>query len=267
MAVVDSHVHVFARGLRLAPARRYAPDYDATLDDYRAQMAIHSISHAVLVQPSFLGTDNSFLRETLRRDRARLRGIAVVDPGIGEVDLAALADDGVVGIRLNLDSLPIPDFAADPWPRFLESVRARGWHVEVHREARDLPRLVAPLVDRGLDVVIDHFGRPDDDLGANDPGFRYVLDVGGTRRVWVKLSGAYRNGSEGRGHAAAPRLASCLLERFGRERLVWGSDWPHTRHETREDLAAACRGLQSWVPDAADRAYIAGPSALTLYGF
>lgn len=267
MAVVDSHVHVFARGLRLAPARRYAPDYDATLDDYRVPMARNGISHAVLVQPSFLGTDNSFLCETLRRDRARLRGIAVVDPGIGEPALAALAEDGVVGIRLNLDGLPIPDFAADPWPRLLESLRARDWHVEVHREARDLPRLVDPLVAAGIDVVIDHFGRPDDDLGADDPGFGYVLGLGGTRRVWVKLSGAYRNGAGGRGQAAAPKLASRLLERFGRERLVWGSDWPHTRHETREDLASARRALETWVPDAADRAHIAGPSALALYGF
>jgi len=265
--MVDTHVHVFVRGLPLAPRRRYAPDYDATIDAYRAMMEVHGISHAVLVQPSFLGTDNSFMCSVLRDAPARLRGIAVVEPDIAEEGMSALTADGVVGIRLNLDSLPLPDFGEGPWPELLDSVRRRGWHVEVHREARDLPRLLGPLVDADVDVVVDHFGRPDDDLAADDPGFRYLLTLGASRRVWVKLSAAYRNGSGGRGIGSAPKLAAMLLEQFGRDRLVWGSDWPHTRHESAVDIASTQRGFEAWVPDAADRAYIAGPSALELYRF
>src|SRR3954454_702721 len=31
---IDTHAHIFKRGLKLADVRRYAPDYDATLTDY-----------------------------------------------------------------------------------------------------------------------------------------------------------------------------------------------------------------------------------------
>src|ERR1700752_4066277 len=77
---IDAHAHVFVRGLPLAPTRRHAPDYDATLTAYSALLQRHAISHAVLVQPSFLGTDNSFFLDVLKRFPDRFRGVAVVDP-------------------------------------------------------------------------------------------------------------------------------------------------------------------------------------------
>lgn len=267
MALVDTHIHVFVRGLPLAPVRRYAPDYDAPIDAYVTRMRDHGISHAVIVQPSFLGTDNSFMCATLRTNRSQLRGIAVVDPGISDAELSALASDGVVGIRLNLDGLPIPQFDRGPWPALLAGVKRRGWQVEIHREGRDLPLLVDPLVDAGVNVVVDHFGRPDDNLGVDDPGFRYLLTQGRTRRVWVKLSAAYRNGSGGRGQATALRAAPMLIDHFGRDRLVWGSDWPHTGSESEVDIAAAKEGFERWIADPADREYIGGASALSLFGF
>jgi predicted TIM-barrel fold metal-dependent hydrolase len=267
MSLVDTHVHVFVRGLPLAPVRRYVPDYDATIDDYRLEMRAQGISHAVMVQPSFLGTDNSFMCDALRRYPNELRGIAVVDPSIPKTGLDKLEADGVVGIRLNLDSLPIPRFSEGPWPELLESVSRRGWQVEVHREARDLADVVAPLIDAQVNVVVDHFGRPDDDLGVDDPGFRYLLSQGKTRRVWIKVSASYRNGSQGRGSATAAKGIPMLLEHFGRDRLVWGSDWPHTRHESSQSIAAGLRELERWFPNADDREQVAGPSALALFRF
>jgi predicted TIM-barrel fold metal-dependent hydrolase len=267
MSLIDTHIHVFVGGLPLAPVRRYVPDYDATVDDYRKRMEQHGISHAVLVQPSFLGTDNSFMCEALRRHRRTLRGIAVVDPAIDEGALDALQADGVVGIRLNLDSLPIPDFARGPWPRLVSSLVRRGWQVEVHREARDLPRIVGPLLEAGVNVVVDHFGRPDDDLGVDDAGFRYMLEQGATRRLWVKVSAPYRNGAQGRGLATAAKAIPLLVDRLGIDRLVWGSDWPHTRHESYRSIATAIGELDAWFPDPEQRAQVAGANALALFKF
>ncbi|MDI7047420.1 amidohydrolase family protein, partial [Escherichia coli] len=75
--------------------RRYAPDYDATLDTYLQLLNAHGIERAVLVQPSFLGTDNRYLLQALSRDRRRLRGVAVVTPNVSEKELAALHAQGV----------------------------------------------------------------------------------------------------------------------------------------------------------------------------
>jgi predicted TIM-barrel fold metal-dependent hydrolase len=190
-----------------------------------------------------------------------------VAPEISEGELDALEADGIVGIRLNLDSLPIPQFDQGPWPRLLASIARRGWQVEVHRECRDLPKLVGPLLDAGVTVVVDHFGRPDDDLGIDDPGFRYLLTQGGTRRVWVKISAPYRNGSEGRGIATAKKAIPLLVEHLGRDRLVWGSDWPNTRHESYRDIPTGLAELEAWFPDAAARAEVGGSNALTLFKF
>src|SRR5262249_55146356 len=153
----------------------------------------NGLSHAVLVQPSFLGTDNRFFVDVMTRFPHRFRGVAVVEPSVGDAELDALAQAGVVGIRLNLIGLPNPDLNTREWRNLLAHVNALGWHVEVYREAADLPAIVGALLEHRCTVVVDHFGRPSPELGADDPGFQYLLSVASTGRVWVKLSGAYRS--------------------------------------------------------------------------
>jgi predicted TIM-barrel fold metal-dependent hydrolase len=259
---IDSHAHIFRRGLRLARVRRYAPGYDATLRDYLRQLDAHGLSHGVLVQPSFLGTDNSFMLAALAAEPERLRGIAVVEPGVPRETLAAMDRGGVTGIRLNLAGAPLPDLDGGSWPACLDLVAELGWQVEVLRPARDLPALVATLLRRGVDVVVDHFGMPDPAMGVADPGFRGLLALAGSRRVWVKLSGQYRNGA-GLTRAAMP----LLREAFGLDRLVWGSDWPHTRFEGEVDYGEARAHLDAWIPDPAERRVVLEETAARLFRF
>jgi len=246
---VDSHAHVFAQGLPLAPQRRHAPEYDATLDAYVTHLREHGISHAVLVQPSFLGTDNSFFLDVLERYPHRFRGVAVVDPAISDAHLRRLATSGVVGVRLNLVGLPVPALQAPLWQAFLSRVNAQGLHVEVHRDAIDLPMIVGPLVEAGCTVVVDHLGRPDAALGTSDPGFRFLLSTASSGCVWVKLSAAYRSARGANGMAHGDTLIPALLASFGPRRLVWGSDWPHTQHRSLIDYSAARAALPRWIPD------------------
>lgn len=176
---------------------RHAPDYEAPLPLYLEQLDRNGLTHGVLVQPSFLGTDNSYLVECLKQEGGRLRGIAVVDPAITADELRALDRAGVVGIRLNLVGQPLPDLAAREWTALLASVKAMGWQVEVQRNAADLAVLVPQLLDHGVTVVLDHYALPDPKLGVADPGFQSVLKLGATKNVWVKISAPYRNGAAG----------------------------------------------------------------------
>jgi predicted TIM-barrel fold metal-dependent hydrolase len=268
-AAIDTHAHVFERGLKLAQARRYAPGYDATLADYLATLDRHGIARGVLVQPSFLGTDNGYLVAALRQAPARLRGIAVVEPGVGFDELQRLDAAGVVGIRLNLvGGAPIPEFASAPWRTLLGHVARLRWQVEVHREAADLPRILPALLDAGVVVVVDHFGRPDPALGVDDPGFRFLLDAGARRRVWVKLSAAYRNGADGRGERIAHEAIPLLRAALGADRLLWGSDWPHTQFESAARYGQARAALDAWLPDADERraVLVDTPQALFRFG-
>ncbi len=163
---VDTHAHVFEQGLPLTGDRRYAPAYDATLDDYLPLLNAHGITHAVLVQPSFLGTDNRYLLQALSAHTERLRGVAVVAPDISANDLADLHRRGVTGIRLNLMEQTLPDLRAQPWTSLLDNIARLDWHVELHRNAVDLEPLIDQLLKRGVRVVVDHFGRPDPALGT-----------------------------------------------------------------------------------------------------
>ncbi|RKP49085.1 amidohydrolase family protein [Trinickia fusca] len=249
---IDTHAHVFARASVFAEQPRYRPASDALLADFLARLDAHGLSHGVLVQPSFLGTDNSYLLRAIAAAPGRLRGIAVVDPHVVAAHpelLDALARSGIVGIRINVLKMADPEYDHPAWRATLRKVAQLHWCVQVHCEARRLPRIVAPLLAYGVDVVVDHFGRPEPTLGIADEGLRYLLTLGATRRVWVKISAAYRNGI---GDAASLQTAlaalTLLRDAFGLDRLVWGSDWPHTQFEqqlTYEDTHCVMRTLLS----------------------
>lgn len=262
---VDTHAHVFQRGLPLTDSRRYTPDYDAALDTYLQLLNTHDIGRAVLVQPSFLGTDNRYLLQALSRDMHRLRGVAVVTPDVSEEELAALHARGVTGIRLNLIGQALPDLGTKSWTPLFDRLSRLGWHVELHRNAQDLAPMLDRLLEAGIPVVVDHFGRPDPEKGIHDPGFRTLLGYGRTGRVWVKVSGAYRCAIPGSDFVR--EATSLLVEHFVAERLMWGSDWPHTQHEQvmnyGESLSTLLElGLDATVTDA-----ILCTTPASFYGF
>ncbi|MFK3775227.1 amidohydrolase family protein [Pseudomonas sp. NPDC089406] len=229
---IDSHAHVFSRGLSLAAERRYAPAYDAPLGDYLAQLHGHGFSHGVLVQPSFLGTDNRYLLSALRTAPEQLRGVVMLDRDVERETLIEMTGLGVRGVRLNLMGQALPDLSGAEWRPLLERIGEQGWHLELHRQVADLPALVRALRPYGLDIVIDHFGRPDARRGLGQPGFAELLTLGGEGRVWVKVSGIYRlEGTLDENLRFAQQALGALEAHYGAERLMWGSDWPHTQHE------------------------------------
>ena len=252
--VIDTHAHVFHRGLKLAPGRRYAPDYDAPLSLYLEQLNQNGTTNGVLVQPSFLGTDNSYLVDCVKQSAGRLRGIAVVDPTISSQDILALDKAGIVGIRLNLVGQPLPDLTAAEWKTLLANLKSADWQVEIQRNASDLVGLVPQLLDAGVAVVLDHYTLPDQKLGVDDPAFRSILKFGATKRVWVKISAPYRNGPDG--EAFARQAYPLLRASFGLDHLLWGSDWPHTQFEKTESYAKNRRFLDELITDTDERAKV-----------
>lgn len=254
LPTIDTHAHVFHRGLKLAPGRRYAPDYDAPLALYLEQLDRNGMSNGVLVQPSFLGADNSYLVESLKTSGGRLRGIAVVDPSVTADELRALDRAGVVGIRLNLVGQPLPDLAAGEWKALLGNVKSMGWQVELQRNASDLALLAPQLLDHGVTVVLDHYALPDPKLGVADPGFQSVLKLGATRNVWVKISAPYRNGASG--ESFAKEAYPLLRKAYGLDRLLWGSDWPHTQFEASQAYAKNRQFLDALIVDDSERARV-----------
>lgn len=261
--IVDTHAHVFHRGLSFLPSRRFTPDYDASLDAYIAQLDANGIAKGVLVAVSILGNDNTYLLNSLRAHRERLRGVVAIDPTSDLHLFDGFEAAGVVGVRVNLTgNLPVPSFASGAWAEAVAECVRRDWHVEINDRCARLHESLTPLVEAGAKVVVDHFGMPDRQLGVDEEGFERLLGFAPSGQVWVKLSGAYRTSFD-IARAAAPRLCQA----FSADRLMWASDWPFTQFETSQSYQAQLDAVAEWMPDAAERATVLGETPRRLFKF
>lgn len=259
---IDTHAHVFHRGLPFVANRRYTPDYDARPEEFLGMLDANQLSHGVIIPISILGNNNEYTLECIAGSGGRLRGLAVVDPETDIDKLDRLDRGGIVGIRLNLIGKPVPDVSGGAWRELLDVCRRLYWQIEVYDDSKRLPQLLTKLVDAGINVVVDHFGKPDPKLGIADPGFKYLLGLGATRQVWVKMSAPYRSSDE-----IASAAAPLLRQAFGAERLLWASDWPHTGFEGKVKYATLRGQLNQWVPDAAERKMVLVDTPARLFRF
>jgi predicted TIM-barrel fold metal-dependent hydrolase len=258
---IDCHAHVFSA---LAPAvvgARYRPPYEATLAQWQAHWEAAHISGGVLVQPSFFGSDNSELVAAIAMDPARLRGVAVLQPGLDDEALRRLHAAGIRALRLNLRGIDdFSPYADESWGTLLVLAFALGWHVEVFVDTARVPEIAQILAHSPISVLFDHFGVPGDAHEAKTT-FNAVGALAATRPVWCKLSAPYRLGG---GDPLA--YAQRWIDIVGPGQLVWGSDWPWTGHEDAADYQRLRTALDRWVGKARVDAVL-WDNAARLYGF
>ena len=139
------------------PEARYVPESDARLDDWLALMDANEVSHGVLVQVSFLGTDNLHLLEVLDAARGRLRATVQCEPDTPASTLDDWHRRGVRGVRLNtIGARTRPDLSGATWRAFLARLADRGWHLELHDEGEGLATSLAALEGCPARIVVDH---------------------------------------------------------------------------------------------------------------
>jgi len=243
----DTHVHIVGLSDRYKqiPTRTYLAS-PASLEGLQACAATRMISRFVLVQPSFYGTDNTLLLESLNQLGAQGRGVAVLDPTTATPQiLAEFSARGVRGLRINLYS---PLGVVAPLARRLgptaDCARTANWHVEVIASIQILSDNLALLSQAGVPIVIDHYGlygktSPDSSHG------RKLLELLGQPHVWIKLSAPYRNSNDPLDMQPNMPWLNAILA-VAEDRCVWGSDWPHTPpHSSHHgaDVALANRAL------------------------
>jgi predicted TIM-barrel fold metal-dependent hydrolase len=93
-------------------------------------------------------------------------------------------------------------------------------------------------------IVIDHMGGFDVNAGTDQPGFRTLLELLASGKVWVKLC-AYRNLLDAPDWQAGRAFQQRMIE-ANPERLVWGSDWPHLRVTPTPDAAQLLSMFRDW---------------------
>jgi len=263
---VDTHAHVIGLppDYPFVAARSYTPPA-ATAADYLAMLDATAMTYGVLTQVSVHGTDNRLLVETLRANRQRLRGIAVIPLDCPEKDKAALKEAGVVGLRINVlygggvDFSQLEDYAA--------LCAEMGWHLQFLIDAKDIPALASRFAKLPVPFLVDHMGHFPTTRGTDDAGFQALLALvrdGG----WVRLSGAYRSSVQGGPPYSDTVPFARMLVEAAPERCVWGSDWPHVANwDTMMGVSDLLDLLADWVPDEALRHRILVDNPQRLFGF
>ena len=197
----------------------------------------------------------------------RLKGIALVEPHVTDRELMRLADQGVVGIRINLTTHGMTPLTEPGSDRLLRRVREMNWFVEIHCEKDELVEAAPLLRTAGVRIVIDHFGRPDVGRGVGQPGFQALLEFGRTGQAAVKLSGPFRSSAQGFPYRACDPFVAAAIDAFTLENCVWGSDWPFVLMEERLDYGPVFGCLSRWLPDPEDRHTVLWDSPRRLFGF
>lgn len=272
MGDVDCHFHVIAPADRwpMLPGRSYTPA-PASLAQWRAALAPLGVTHGVVVQPSVYGVDNRVLLEALAAGGGTLAGVAAVGPEVSDTELDRLAAAGVRGVRMAHfepgDARAMGGFVPfEAFDAMEDRLAERALHLQLFTDSRLLPRLEARLMRSRVPVVIDHMGRTPAHLGAAHEGIRALARLMQDGPVWVKLSGVANISYAAPLHEDARPIHEALLD-ANAGRLVWGSDWPHTRPVGTRPSTAALRALfDAWTPVPL-RAAILSANAKLLYGF
>jgi predicted TIM-barrel fold metal-dependent hydrolase len=225
----DCHVHVMGGPPRypLALDRVYTPGI-ATPDELLAHQRVLSLERVVLVQASPFGADNSCMLDGMRQIGEIARGVAVIDDKTSDGALKAMHAAGIRGVRVNLETFgksdPTAGRQALQWAA--KRVAPFGWHVQAFTNLSVIAALKHDLRALPVTLVFDHFGRA---VAANGPaqaGFDALVSLVSDGKAYVKISAPHRLSSLPDFADIAP-LARALIAAKA-DRIVWGSDWPHT---------------------------------------
>lgn len=261
----DSHCHVFGPPdlFPYSPTRKYEP-VSTPKEKLAALHARLGVERAVIVQASAHGTDNRAMLDALRWRTQAWRGVAVIDDGIGDAELEAMAEAGVRGIRFNfVKSLGgYPD--RDLFARSVARAERLGWHIVLHLKGEDLLNLADTIRTLPLPFVIDHMGRVDTALGLDQPAFQTLIDLARLDGAWIKLSGAERMSAAPYDDALpyARRIAELRPDR-----ILWGTDFPHPNLAATVEERDLVDLIPAYIEDADVQRQMLVDNPARLYGF
>jgi L-fuconolactonase len=279
VTLVDAHHHLWDTtrreyGWMTGPAAPLRRPYG--LDDLRAVTEAGGVERTVVVQAAGEGVETAELLALADESGGLVAAV------VGWVDLRApdVADriaalreapggQRLAGIRHPAQDEPDPRWLMrEDVLRGLRAVRDAGLAYDLLVRPPQLPAAVeAAAATDGLAFVLDHGAKPEIAAGRWEPWSADLARLAALGHVRCKLSGLV---TEARWDAwredGIERYAARLLELFGPERLMFGSDWPvctlaASYAEVLELARAAIVGLAP-----GEQAAVLGGTARAFYG-
>ncbi|KAL6154432.1 hypothetical protein ACJBU6_07695 [Exserohilum turcicum] len=237
----DSHMHIIdAIRFPLSASATYTIGVHSLWSGLAFETSI-AMTGLVIVQPSVYGTDNTLLLQVLGAlGPSSARGVVQVPVNVSRAELRAWHRVGVRGVRLNLQSTTETLDAAALALRvkaYAEIVRPLRWVLQIYTGMERLREIEDTLLGLNVTLCFDHFAGPalpalapgeQDQFDVYSvPGFASLVRLLQQGRTYVKFSAAYRVDGQG---VALESVAREML-RLRSDRMVFGTDWPHTRFE------------------------------------
>ncbi len=236
--IVDTHVHFWdiARSdlywmtpdlvEQVRPLQRtFTPD---DLDPLRREVGVDRI---VIVQAARSAWDHQWWFSLTERYDWIVAVVGWVDLAAPTVEqrLGELAQHPAFrGVRATAENESDVAWLARPdVQRGIAAVAERGLTLDLLVRTEHLS-FVPALAERfpTLPLVVDHLAKPPIATGALDTWRQRISALQPYPNVWFKLSGLLTEaGPQPRCDAIRP-VVDFALERFGPQRLLWGSDWP-----------------------------------------
>jgi L-fuconolactonase len=236
---VDAHHHLWDPATRnhawlddpgLAPIRRAF-----TLADLAAVAEPAGVRATVLVQALDEAAETADLLRIAATSDLIAGVVGWVDLTAADVaDRLAAASEGpggakLVGIRHGVQGEPDPDWLDRPDVRCgIAAVGTAGLAYDLLTLAHQLPaaiRVVRALPE--VSFVLDHLSKPPIAAGEREPWTGDIRALAGLPNVVCKLSGLVTEADHAQWTVAdLDPYAATVLDAFGPDRIMFGSDWP-----------------------------------------
>jgi predicted TIM-barrel fold metal-dependent hydrolase len=269
----DSHFHVFGDPSVYPPVAqaRYLP-HPVSIEQYLQVARGLALRRAVIVQPSVYGTDNRCTLDACRTLGDDARAIVDVDAlSLTDAELEAMHRAGARGVRMNVtlsqpEDSELARHIAEKTKVLASRIRPLGWHVEFLSPSWLTGALLPGLEKLDIDCCFAHFGGLNPTHQSGERGRNELLSfMKDSGRGWIKISAAYR---------VAPVSAFSECRKFVEtlmqttpQRVLWGSDHPHSSYQDLADTGRMLSLLRQWLPGQEHRRQVLVDNPTALYGF
>jgi predicted TIM-barrel fold metal-dependent hydrolase len=264
-----------------------------SIESLRAQMKLHGVDGALVVQPINHEYDHSYIEHGIQLYPHLFKGMLLFNPtvlseseAISQID--RLRASGFVGIRFN------PYL----WPEGSTMSQENGIGLAVYRYCGSISMPVGIMCFQGLDqhysdilklltlspsttMVLDHFGFTRFATETGDPNcisqsrqddmFEKLLSLSQFPQVYVKISALFRLNDQTVDYARLRNERFLpLLSRFGANRLMFGTDFPYVLEKDEaghlESYGSTVETIVSWCSTPDEATFIMGGTAEHLFG-
>jgi L-fuconolactonase len=232
--IIDGHVHFWDMArlediliVRLQP--RLQRDYLPL--DLGPLLRAHGADKAVLVQSAPSPDHTRWCLDIAKREERVASVVGWVDleaPNASDMLSAYKAEPKFAGIRAMVNRAPEPDWLLRPAVRQgFAAVGQAKLVAELLVRPHHLPAcLTLCKALPALRVVIDHGGQPDIQADAWEPWATDIAEIGRATTAACKIAGLAEVAGPGWTAERLKPFFGHLLECFGPERLLFGSNWP-----------------------------------------